>query len=293
MALTFEGTSMSPTKLYGISREDNTPIFPIPALMSTAFQERSSLNPGDRVTIKIRGTSAADWTEFLFILVDTVDYFPTMYDTEEAGYLVTLKRPILDKLNLYRSIPIQPNERFISIDNMDPKNLDQSLIESHGLVIHSYSSMLEALRAQPLALGLRSGATFGFLLTTVLSLVGFGTNFYLNTSQRTVTYGVLRALGLSTWQLYSSLLLEQVIMVVSGLTLGTLLGIGLNQLTLPGLPLRLGEMANIPPTIPKTDWQVVISIYLTLAVAYLISIGIGTFFLWRMEIHRVVRIGEE
>ncbi|UCH59171.1 MAG: FtsX-like permease family protein [Anaerolineales bacterium] len=293
MALTFESSNMSPTRLYGISRVDDAPVFPIPALMSPAFKERSSLFPGDRVTIKVRGTSAADWTEFLFIMVDTVDYFPTMYDTEEAGYLVTLKQPIFDQLNLYRSIPIQANERFISIDNIDPENPDQSLMEYPGLVIHSYTSMLEAYKAQPLALGLRSGATFGFLLTTILSLVGFGFNFYLNTSQRTITYGVLRALGLSTWQLYSSLLLEQVLLVVSGLTLGTLLGIGLNQLTLPGLPLRLGEMANIPPTIPKTDWQAVTSLYLTLAVAFLISIGIGTFFLWRTEIHRVVRIGEE
>lgn len=216
-----------------------------------------------------------------------------MYETEEAGFLVVLQKPILDHFNLYRSIPIHPNERFIATSNSDKDMVGKTFIESPGTHVYSYEEMVKSLKALPLALGLRSGATFGYLLTTVLSLVGVGFNFYLSTSQRTVNYGVLRAIGLSPWQLYGSLLLEQVLLVVSGLTLGTVLGIALNQLTLPGLPIRLGELANIPPTIPRMNWSAVIGIYITLTIGYIVSIGIGTFFLWRMKIHRVIRIGEE
>jgi hypothetical protein len=81
--------------------------------------------------------------------------------------------------------------------------------------------------------------------------------------------------------------------MLSGLALGTFLGILLNQLTLSGLPLRLGELDTIPPFIVQTDWTLIIRLYLTMAAAFLISLGMAIVFLWRVQIHRVLRIGEE
>jgi ABC-type antimicrobial peptide transport system permease subunit len=149
------------------------------------------------------------------------------------------------------------------------------------------------LKTNPMAIGLRSVTTFGYYLTTILSLVGFGTHFYLSTRQRATHYGILRALGMSPKQLYTTLLVEQVILMLSGLALGTVLGLLLNQLTLSGLPLRLGELDTIPPFIVQTDWALIVRVYFTLVVAFLISLGLAIIFLWRVQIHRVLRIGEE
>jgi ABC-type antimicrobial peptide transport system permease subunit len=134
---------------------------------------------------------------------------------------------------------------------------------------------------------------FGYFLATILCLVGFGTHFYLSTRQRVSNYSVLRALGLSPEQLYSTLLVEQIVLIFSGLAVGTILGILLNQLTLTGLPLRLGELATIPPFLVQTDWTLIFRVYITLVIAFLLSLGVAIFFLWRVQIHRVLRIGEE
>jgi ABC-type antimicrobial peptide transport system permease subunit len=115
----------------------------------------------------------------------------------------------------------------------------------------------------------------------------------LSTRQRAANYSILRALGLSPGQLYTTLLVEQIILVLSGLALGTILGILLNQLTLSGLPLRLGELDTIPPFIVQTDWTLIIRVYITLVIAFLISLGMAILFLWRVKIHRVLRIGDE
>jgi hypothetical protein len=84
-----------------------------------------------------------------------------------------------------------------------------------------------------------------------------------------------------------------VILLLSGLAFGTILGILLNQLTLSGLPLRLGELDTIPPFMVQIDWILVVRVYLILVIAFLLSLGIAIFFLWRVQIHRVLRIGEE
>jgi hypothetical protein len=43
----------------------------------------------------------------------------------------------------------------------------------------------------------------------------------------------------------------------------------------------------------ETDWGAVGRIYLILAAAFLVSLGIATGFLWRIKLHRILRVDEE
>jgi ABC-type antimicrobial peptide transport system permease subunit len=144
-----------------------------------------------------------------------------------------------------------------------------------------------------MALGLRSVTFFGYILTTLLSLVGFATYFYMSARQRETAYGVLRSIGMSPGQLYGALVLEQVALILAGLAIGTILGVVLNRITLPGLPITFGDRPPTPPFLVRDDWLAVGRIYLTLAIAFFISLGIATALLWRTQLHRVLRVGEE
>ncbi|MCP5100628.1 MAG: FtsX-like permease family protein, partial [Chloroflexi bacterium] len=173
-------------------------------------------------------------------------------------------------------------------------------VSSNSIVeIPNFTTHLEAetirrtIKADPMALGLRSVTFFGYTLTTLLSLVGFATHFYLSAKQREATYGVLRSIGMSPRELYGTLALEQVILILAGLALGTALGVILNQITLPGLPITLGDRPPVPPFVARNDWWAIGQIYLTLAAAFLVALGVATWMLWRTQIHRVLRIGEE
>ena len=293
LGMYFDASGISPLRWYGLNRIDDLALQPIPALVSPNFLARTELQPGDIVRIKVKVPGGHEWDKVTFKILDVVNYFPTLYETKEAGFLVTLQNPLFEQIDIYRYTPIRSNEVLISTTNDHGTYTD--LLES-GLLMDQVLStdvILEELRNNPLTIGLRSVTLLGYFLTTALSLVGFGTHFFLSTRQRAANYSILRALGLSPGQLYTTLLVEQIILMLSGLALGTILGLLLNHLTLSGLPLRLGELDTIPPFMVQTDWILVIRVYFTLVIAFLLSLGMAILFLWRVQIHRVLRIGEE
>ena len=230
--------------------------------------------------------------EIDFRIVGTVRHFPTMYEQLEAGYLITSRDLLLALFNETSQLPINPNEAFIETDG---STTIDSLSPMVPMLAQSWEaeSVHKTLKANPLALGLRSVTFFGSVLTILLSLVGFATHFYLSIRQREMLYGLMRAMGTSSRQLYGSIVFEQAVLVLTGLALGTGLGILLNQITLPRLPVSLGDRPPIPPFAPREDWLAVGWLCLFLAVAFLVILGIVTALLWRARIHRILRIGQE
>jgi ABC-type lipoprotein release transport system permease subunit len=258
----------------------------LPALVSPAFLKTTELNVGDAVHAWVNSI------DIDFEIVGIAQYFPTLYEELEAGFLITARDLLLPLLNDTSRASVNLNQVFLETDG------DTSLATLTALVPNlsqswKAESVRKTIKANPLALGLRGVTFFGYTLTTLLSLVGFATHFYLSARQREVLYGVMRAMGLSPRQLYGSMVLEQVILILAGLALGTGLGILLNQITLPRLPIALGGQSPIPPFYPRDDWIAVGRIYLILASAFLISLGVATALLWRARIHRILRIGQE
>jgi ABC-type lipoprotein release transport system permease subunit len=267
---------------------------PLPALASPAFIETTKLDVGDVARTWVGGEQpgASGSAEVDFRIVGTVRYFPTMYEELDAGFLVTSRDRLLALFNETSQRSTNSNEVLIETD--ESTSMD-TLAVMVPMLSQSWQaeSVRKTLKANPLALGLRGVTFFGSALTTLLSLVGFATHFYLSVRQREMLYGVMRALGLSSRQLYGSLLLEQAVLILMGLALGTGLGVLLNQITLPRLPVSLADRPPIPPFVPRADWLAVGSLYLLLAVAFLVILGIVTALLWRARLHRVLRIGQE
>ena len=261
----------------------------LPVLVSPAFLEVAHLKVGDTASV---------WIQSAYIPVrvaGVAHYFPTMYEEPaslEAGFLVVSRDSLLIRLNDSNAKPVNANEVWLSTDGQ---------VSTGGVMarVHAVDKIWEgeavrsAIKADPMALGLRSVTFYGYVLTSLLSIVGFVTYFYMSARRREMTYGVLRTMGLSPWQLYASLVVEQVVLIVSGLALGTLLGAILNSLVLPELPITLGKLPPVPPFRPYDDWAAVFRIYLVLGGVLLICLSVATVLLWRARIHRVLRIGEE
>jgi ABC-type lipoprotein release transport system permease subunit len=259
---------------------------PLPALASPAFMETAALKVGDQVRAEVNSA------EVDLRIAGVVRYFPTMYEQSEAGYLITSRDLLLAQLNDTRQLSTNPNEVLIETDGS--ASID-SLSSMVPMLDQSWQaeSVRRALKANPLALGLRAVTFFGFALTILLSLVGFSTHFYLSVRQQEMLYGVMRALGMSPRQLYAWTVFEQAALILAGLTLGTVLGLLLNQVTLPRLPVSLGSQQPIPPFTPRADWLALGGLYLLLTVALLAMLGIVTALLRRARMDRILRIGQE
>jgi hypothetical protein len=296
LALRFPDSEMRSGVWYGLLQQEDEEMTPLPALVSPSFQSQCQVGVGDRI-----GTWV-DSQPVEFEVVGTVDHFPTLYEERSAGFVVTSLGALTQELNQLVPDTVRANELLVALgpgqvlEEQVASALETAVVPRRGGSSTNRmdaETVRRAIKADPLALGLRSVALFGYLLTAVLSLAGFGTHFYLTTRQHSRTYVVLRALGLSPRQLYGMLLLEQVVLIVSGLALGTGLGLLLNRLTLPGLPLSLGERPPVPPFLAETDWRAVGRIYMSLTLAFLASLGLATGALWRVQLHRQLRVDEE
>jgi ABC-type antimicrobial peptide transport system permease subunit len=271
---------------------------PLPALASAAFMDATGLRVGDVVRALVNGQRQTggqvdeSLAEVDFRIVGTVRFFPTMYKQLEAGNLITSRDLLLALLNDSSQQSTNPNEVLIETDGNTSVD---SLSSAVPMLSKSWQaeSVRRSLKANPLALGLRGVTFFGFALTILLSLVGFATHFYLTIRQRETLYGVMRAIGLSPRQLYGWIVVEEVVLILAGLALGTVLGVLLNQTTLPRLPVSLSDQQPIPPFVARADWLAVGGLYLLLIVAFLVMLGIVTALLRRARIHRILRIGQE
>lgn len=259
---------------------------PLAALVSEELISMTQTEVGDTVIGNISGIP-------LPIKINGVlRYFPTLYDEPGHGFMVVQRAPLLAKLNREIRNPVNINEVWIDVET--PRDAASLVGEFPNAVqVWDLDDERRAIKAEPLSLGLRSVIYLGYYLTAILSLVGFATHFYLSARQREVSFSILRSLGLSPVQLYGSLLLEQIVVVTSGLTVGTILGVLLNRLVLPGLPMTTGGRYPIPPFLVYTDWSSMLRLYFTLLGAFLLVLGGATATLWRAQLHRVLRIGQE
>jgi hypothetical protein len=298
-----------PGQVYPLRVRQTWTAAPLPALASPAFLEATKLQAGDVVRTwvgdpeQIEGhggvgsRSAAEdhmreLAEIDFRIVGALHHFPTMYEELKAGFLVTSRDLLLAVLNDSTQLSTNPNEAFLQTDGSTSLDILSPMVPQLSESWEA-ESVRKALKANPLALGLRGVTFFASTLMVVLSLVGFGTHFYLSVRQREMLYGVMRAMGMSARELYGSIVIEQAVLILTGLALGTGLGVLLNQITLPRLPVSLGDRQPIPPFVPREDWLAVVALYLLLAVAFLAILGIVTALLRRARIDRILRIGQE
>lgn len=262
----------------------------LPALVSPAFLGAADAAVGESVNVAIDSRPVA------LRIAGVVNYFPTLYDDLNAGFAVVNRDALLAFLNDRPDVAVNANEALVeTAGGRSPSEVAAAAAENvPGLSsIDEADAIRRAIKADPMGLGLRSVTLFGYALTALLALIGFATYFYFSARQRESIYGVLRSIGLSPGQLYVVLLMEQLVLIMAGLAIGTALGLLLNRITLPGLPITFGDRLPTPPFLARNDWAAVGRIYLTLLVAFLLALGAATVLLWRTNLHRALRVGEE
>ena len=83
--------------------------------------------------------------------------------------------------------------------------------------------------------------SIGFLVSVVVTIMGFFLYTFLSLRARMLHFGVLRAIGLSVRQLVSMLALEQVFSLGLGLIVGSVLGRLISNVFLPFLEQTSGS----------------------------------------------------
>lgn len=254
-------------------------------LVSTDFLARGKLKVGDRITL----TTQQDNQEISLVIYGTVEYWPSLYPREADPFITNLDY-IESNLGLYPYqvwLKMQPGARL--------NDLVESLRERGISVLRAddFRQKLIKARRDPQLSGLLGGLTSGFLLSAGITIMGFLLYAALSARSRTVQFGVLRAMGLSTGQLLWGVALEQLLSVALGVTAGTGLGLYAARLFVPFLQQGSDAASRTPPFVIIADPADRVRLYVVLTLMLVFGFVGLVLALGRLRVAEALKLGED
>lgn len=250
-------------------------------------------------------------------VVGTIDYFPTL-NPDESRFVIMDYGAAHALMNTRRfSGERQPNEVWVATDSgiPAPGELDQLRAENETALLR-YSATARVDR-QLSGLRLRSGPVYdrltelaavsvdplvsegwrallgvAFVTVLVVSAVGFLVHTRVSFRNRLASFALLRTMGLSMRQLLLLALLEQAIVVGVAIALGIFMGTRLGDTIIPYLASSGQDATVVPPMTLEIYWTGFATTFGLLAIVFVAVIAVSLISVYRMAIHRVMRMGE-
>lgn len=252
-------------------------------IIPSNYASKYALKEGDLLSITI-GQQPVE-----FVIVGILPYWPSQYPDQTPFFVANLDY-------IYDQAPITPYEVWLKMKPDAKVAPIVTALQGKGIDIASIKDVRNELIVQkklPARGGVFGILSLGFLVSVVVSLIGYMLYWFFNLSSRVVQFGVLRAMGLSRKQLTGMLLLEQ------GFTAGLsiVLGIAIGKLTsyffLPFLQTSQNVKTQVPPFRVVFDSKDTYQLYFV--VVFMMVTGALLLFLHirRLRVHQAVKLGEE
>ena len=253
-------------------------------LIPQQVAQKYQLKVGDPLSITINDQPVD------FIVFGIVPYWPSQYPDIRPFFVANLDY-------VYDQSPLSPYKVWMKMKpeaKVAPiiKKLTDAGIEllKEPADVRSEIARQEKLPSRGGTFGILS---LGFLVSMMISLIGYVLYWFFNLSRRVVQLGVLRAMGLSKSQLSGMLLLEQVFTAGLSVVLGIGIGRMVSYFFLPFLQKTTDIDKQIPPF--KVMFEAVDMYKLYGVTVFMIMIGAGML-LWKirtLRVHQAVKMGEE
>lgn len=286
--LTFERRRGS-VGLYGIRLRDEAA--PLAVVVSATFLKQARKTVGDEIQIFVN-------QEYVRAkIVGKFEFFPTWMPNDTGPHMVVAN---LDRL-LYqagrvsgRGEPARANEVWLAGAPAAP--ITQAALRARGVDAETVTD-LSALRAgqlrDPLIAASWEGILFlSFAAVLLLTALGFTVYSYLSAQTRTLEFAILRTMGLSGGQIVGLVAFEQVFVILTGVFVGTILGLPLASLMVGYMGITETGAKVVPPFVSEVSWITIILADALLAALFTAAIAALVLLYSRLAVHRALRMGE-
>ena len=267
-------------------------LVPLPVLASHGFNKRTGHKIGDEFDVSFSGHRIP------VHIVDQIDLFPTMV-TPEKKFLISDMSALVKYASLGSVTgEVLPNEMWLSSNSTgtDRKELIQRLDVTGGFLVDSFQdrdSLLAESAVDPLVkASWRSLLFIAFSSVLILSCLGFLVHAYVSFRSRQLEFALLRTIGFSMRQLITMVWLEQILVIVVGLALGTWMGGRLGAVIMPFLGHDDFGSQVMPPFVMQINWSILIITYAIMFVVFAVIILGLIWLVNRISLQRVLRLGE-
>jgi len=259
-------------------------------VVTPEFLSDFALNIGDKVSLAVSAYGERKAIEFT--IVDLIRYFPTYYPAEEdAGYLfVSNLDYIFEQMG-----GMFPYDVWIrTAPNVDLEQMQTDLYERdiRVITVNGSRQAIDAEQSRPERTGVFGILSVGFVAAAILTMLGFLLHSFISFRRRLIEFGVLRAIGLSVGQMIGFLGVEQLVLIATGITAGTALGVWVSNLFIPFLQVGTAKFVDIPPFVVLIAWEDIALIYIVFAAMLALAITGMIWLLMRMKIFEAVKLGE-
>ncbi|MBM7573400.1 FtsX-like permease family protein [Aquibacillus albus] len=264
---------------------------PSAVLISESIASKLGVSEGDYLSMRWDSSEQAE-----FIVYGIIDYWPSFHpnreeEEEETSTLIVANLPYVQNM-----MGLEPYDVWLNVDDgVLRENLYQE-IRSHRIPVVKMNDVypdIVDLKNSAFLLGLNGTLTLGFLISILITFIGFLLYWILTLKSRVLQYGIYRAMGISLKQLVGILTWEQ--LFTSGLTclLGIIIGGVTSQLFVPLFQLSFDPKEQVPPFQVIFDASDEMKIYFFILFMLTIGLTILLILLKRIRVHQAIKLGED
>jgi len=265
---------------------------PKAVLVSTSLQEKLALNAGDTIRIRWGGQNTTEFTVYAFI-----DYWPSYNPYRVSAQAVTEIDFVVGNLDYIQMEMIkEPYEVWIKradgVTDTDINAALDTLDVTLSSVEYSHQEVITA-KNDPLLQGLNGMLTLSFVITMIISVIGFLIYWALSIKSRALQFGIFRAMGMSLMSVLGIIIAEQIMISVVAILIGIILGGITSDLFVPMMQLVYNAAQQVPPFIVVASRDDYIKIYAMIGA--MLSIGFVTIarIISRIKIAQALKLGED
>lgn len=268
---------------------------PNAVLISRTLANKMNVKEGDTVMVGWKRIRPVE-----MIVYAIVDYWPgwspvgprsSSSSAMEEKYLMVANLPFI-----HTKLHLEPYQVWL---NLQPGATSEALYnglvqnDAKPIFISNARQQLIEIKNSAFYLGVNGSLTLGFLLSMLITFIGYVMYWVLTLGARKLQYGVFRAMGMSFGSLLRIIAWEQLFTFGVAFAMGMAAGKLANMLFLPALSLYLHAEKQVPPftitSAAEDEWM----IYSFVAITLVVGIGIVGAILSRMQIHQAVKLGED
>lgn len=255
------------------------------AMISRELADTLDVRPGEYISL--------DWPmaqQAHFIVYDIIDYWPSWNPKADPYFVVG------NLSYIQNSMAIEPYQLWISLEDDADRAQLKTKFEEERLRLTSFHDVqvdLLNIKNDAYITGLNGSLTLGFITALVITFVGFLLYWILSLRARTLQYGVFRAMGMSTRQLFTMLFWEQILTTGMAVILGGVVGKLTSILFIPFLQNSLGNQGQLLPFHIIFDRSDELLIYSFAGILLIIGLSILSWMISKIRIHQAIKLGEE
>ncbi len=272
-------------------------------IVSSNFNTQHGYNVGDSIHFRNR-----DGKEAFGTIVDFVDYWPGYTPTisvtnsdgtiaEQENFLIVTHYDMLkQRFSGQPNSGVQPYEVWIDLKEDATASDFLKWVEEKELVVVKYAGRdanLQNTLEDPLLQGTNGILTMGFIVTILLCAIGYLIYWIMAIRERELMFGVLRACGFHKGELVHMLINEQIFCGVFSVLAGIGIGKLASKMFVPILQQAYASENQVLPMKLITNATDMYRLYGVIAVAMLVALAVLIGILFKMNVTKALKLGEE